>query len=123
MTRKVKSEFRVFAKDGRVVKIEKWIFTIKPQKCVYLVERRVKKGVAEYHCKSDGADLWDANLESLLKCFTPRFTGKISKAFSRKNTTKQSLAEIFGRNVVFNEIFSADDKFKSRLRELAKAMK
>lgn len=122
-----KSELRVFARDGQVYKIEKRIFTIKPPRCVYLVECRVKKGVAEYHCKSDGADLWDLKLDAVLNCFSAEFTMKIHRAFALKNPTKQSVAEIFNERdeyeVVFNDSFPTTDKFKSRLQELATVMK
>lgn len=123
MARKVKSELRVFVKDGRVKKIEKWIFTLKSPRCIYYIERKLKKGVMEYHCKTDSDDLWELSLESTLRCFDGKFTAKIRHAFALKNPTKQSVSEIFNERdeyeVVFNDSFPTTDKFKSRLLELS----
>lgn len=127
MARKVKSELRVFAKNGKVFKIEKRLLTLKTPQCIFMIEKRMRKNLAEYHCKSDGANLWDLNLDAVLNCFSAKFTAKICRTFALKNPTKQSVAEIFNeRNeyeVVFNDVFPVNNKFKSRLQELAAAMK
>lgn len=126
MTRKVKSELRVSARNDQVYKIEKWIFTLKSPRCIYYIERKLEKGVMEYHCKTDSDDLWELSLESTLRCFDVEFTAKIRHAFALKNPTKQSVAEIFNERdeyeVVFNDSFPTTDKFKSRLLELSAKM-
>lgn len=127
MARKVKSELRVLAKNGRVMKIEKWIFTMKTPRCIYYIERKLKKGVMEYHCKTDSDDLWNLDLGSTLSCFDAEFVAKIRQAFVLKYPTKQSLSEIFNEadeyEVVFNETFPVANKFAARLEELSLKMK